>query len=272
MQAENSQPVGSLSQRAYLIAESLRGGTRELLYLLFGMIGYTLIGTAYVFLVPEDTVFPRYWLSVTAIIFSVYAARQYINARTTYRKVDEWEEDYLEQAYILVFDTTIPKGNSSAEKILTLAREIFPELRSDYIPSYLGIYDRIKLLFKRKFRKSEHAIMLKSTNYKVSSEYSVDLALETPVGYFIVKDFKDEVVTTEELKHLINSLNRKFRVISAIPPRVDMFRVVCVAKNYDESFLNRESLEKQMTQVLKPNIKLDLILEEKVGYSVLWVS
>jgi hypothetical protein len=73
MQAENSQATGNLSQRAYLLAESLRGGTHELLYLLFGVIGYILVGTVYVFLFPEDTVFPRYWLSVTAIIFSVYA-------------------------------------------------------------------------------------------------------------------------------------------------------------------------------------------------------
>jgi hypothetical protein len=36
-------------------------------------------------------------------------------------------------------------------------------------------------------------IISESMNYKVSSEYSVDLALRTP-GYFIVKDFKDKVV------------------------------------------------------------------------------
>lgn len=85
-------------------------------------------------------------------------------------------------------------------------------------------------------------------NYKVSPEYSVDLALRTPDGYFIVKDFKDKVMSFEELGYLIKILSRKFRDKDAIPPRIDIFRVICVAKAYDESFQNMYILEKQMTK------------------------
>jgi len=73
MQAENSEATDNLSQRAYLVAESLHVENRELFYLLLGIIGYILFGVWYVFSNPEDTVFPRYWLSVTAIIFSAYS-------------------------------------------------------------------------------------------------------------------------------------------------------------------------------------------------------
>ena len=109
-------------------------------------------------------------------------------------------------------------------------------------------------------------------NYKVSPEYSVDLALNTPDGYFIVKDFKDKVVSLEDLRHLAKILGHKFRNIDPLAtPRLDIFRVICVAKAYDEALLN-ETLEKQMTEQLKIKFKIDLILEEKVGYSVIWVS
>ena len=45
-----------------------------------------------------------------------------------------------------------------------------------------------------------------------------------------------------------------------------------MAKDYDPSFLNRESLETLMKRDLKANFKIDLIVEEKAGYSVLRVS
>jgi hypothetical protein len=115
-------------------------------------------------------------------------------------------------------------------------------------------------------------IISESMNYKISSDYSVDLALRTPDGYFVVKEFKGKVVALEDLNHLVKLFSRKFRDIDAIPPRVYIFRLIVVAKAYDESFLDRETLRKKMTRELKANFKIDLILEENVGYSVLWVA
>lgn len=99
-------------------------------------------------------------------------------------------------------------------------------------------------------------------NYTIDS-YVLDVAYKTDEGYFIVKDFKDQIVAPEDLRQLTRIVKEKFTRI---------FRVICVAKAYDESFLNKVTLEKQMTKELKANFKIDLILEEKVGYSVLWIS
>lgn len=89
------------------------------------------------------------------------------------------------------------------------------------------------------------------------------MANKTDEGYLLVKDFKDKVVSSEDLKELAKMAKEKLTHI---------FRVISVAKTYDESFLNRETLEKQMTTQLRSSFKIDLILEEKVGYSVLWVG
>lgn len=44
--------------------------------------------------------------------------------------------------------------------------------------------------------------------------------------------------------------------------RMNIFRIMCVAKKYDASLLDRESLERLTTRDLKENLKIDLVLEE----------
>src|SRR6266487_2792131 len=116
MQKEQESTL-TISQRGYLIAKSLREKNRNLFYLLIGVIGYILFGTWFVFSYPDDTDFPKFWLAFTALVFSVYTIRHFISGRRINRSVEVWNEDYLKQSYILVFSTTIPKGDTTAERI-----------------------------------------------------------------------------------------------------------------------------------------------------------
>ena len=34
----------------------------------------------------------------------------------------------MNNSYVIIFNTTIPKGNSTEEKIIDLAKQVFPEL------------------------------------------------------------------------------------------------------------------------------------------------
>jgi hypothetical protein len=266
MQEEYKDPAPSFSQRAYLIAESLRATTSILFGLYIIVILSISLGIANAYSNPQDVRFFKFWLPYIIIVFSPVIAWYFIRSRRYFQRLKEWKDDYLEQAYILVFDTTVPKGNTSGEKILNLARAVFPELRSDYsdfLPSYT---DYIRLYFKKKFGKRQDQIISKSLNYTIGS-YSVDLALKTEKGYFIVKDFKDKIVTLEDLMQLVQIIRGKFRDKYR---RTYVFRVICVAKEYDQSF--KESMVQQMSEELSSNIKLDLLVQEKIGYSVLWVS
>lgn len=164
-----------------------------------------------------------------------------------YGRLEEWDKDYLDEAYILNFETTLPKGETTGQKILNQARSIFPEIRT----------------LKKKKGKSEEEIISESLNCTVDS-YILDVALETKEGYFIVKDFKDKVVTLEELKQLI-------KIIGKIKDG-NIFRIICVAKEYDKSLLQQESLERQITKELKTEYAIDLLVEQKATYSVLWIT
>ncbi|MGB7661757.1 MAG: hypothetical protein WBL67_03390 [Nitrososphaeraceae archaeon] len=84
-----------------------------------------------------------------------------------------------------------------------------------------------------------------------------------------MKSFGDSVVTVDNLKELIMTISNKFRNKYG---RLDVFRVIVVARDYDQPFLNRESLEQMMKGELKSKFDIDLIVEEQVGYTVLWIS
>lgn len=265
---EHSKHNLSISQRAYIIAKDLRSLTDLLRNLLIINIFFLSLGWANTVYHFDPTFHILVYLELT--LMSVYILFKFLRAGpNAYKRLKEWNEDYLEQTYILVFDTTIPKGDNTGEKILNLARAIFPELIFNY--KLQSKWDRIKYFLRRKISKYETESISGIANYKINSDY-VDLVLRTPEGYFIVKDFNETIITAELLAQLIKNLNRKFRIIQSIPPRTNIFRVICVSKQYDQGFLNTNSLESVMRMELKRNFKLDLILEEKVGYSVLWVD
>jgi hypothetical protein len=257
----------SLSQRAYILADSLRETTHTLFYLFIGIMIYVSFGVPEAYADNPDIDFFRFWITFIIIIFSVTLMWYYIKARRLYKNFKKWNEDYLEQAYTLIFDTTLPKGNTTGEKILNLARAIFPELRSDYRHFSPDFTDHLTVFLKRKISKKQNQKISDFLNYSTGS-YSFDVALKTKNGYFIVKDFKDKVVTLQDLRQLIQIIHSKFRNTYQ---QSNVLRVICVAKLYDQPFLKRGSLERTMKYELKTK-KIDLIVQEQVGYSVLWIS
>src|SRR5712691_12590546 len=128
MQVEGTDQTLSISQRAYGIAKQLRSLGNLLRDLLIFNLFFLSLGWAnliYHFAPPNlISAFVYLELTIATIAILVYFLFRGPNA---YKNLKQWNEDYLEQAYILVFDTTIPKGDTTGEKILNLARAIFPE-------------------------------------------------------------------------------------------------------------------------------------------------
>jgi hypothetical protein len=121
MQENHSSSTLSLSQRAYLIAESFRQISHE-------------VFIAYLFTILLLNIKdPKDIAAFNIVVISAIVLLLYIRARTFYRNFDHWNEDYLQQEYVLIFSTTIQKGNTSVEKVLNLTSQIFPELRPDYL-------------------------------------------------------------------------------------------------------------------------------------------
>ena len=263
---DESESTLSLSQRAYVHVKSLRSASRWLLILVIGILFFNVLAIIAWINATSKTIEILVSIIISTAISAYVLGWFAVKAPHAYRKLQEWDEDYLESAYIIIFDTTIPKGNTAGEKVFNLSKLVFPELRSDL---YISPLDKPTFPAFMKALLSKRNIIRNSINEDTSEtlnrrfdSYVIDVAHKTDVGYFTVKDFKDKTVKPEDLRQLTRILKENFTHI---------FRVICVAKAYDESFLNRETLDKQMSE-LKANFKIDLIVEEKVGFSVLWIS
>jgi len=152
------------------------------------------------------------------------------------------EQQFIRQSYLVNFETSVPEGATRVEKILNEAIHVFPTLKD----------------IQRKAKLKQTKIPYK-LNQKFSGE-TIDGIVSTKKGDFIVK-FYDKTVSESDLKNLVNILSKS---------RDNIFRVLCVAKDYDDD-LQSNKLVGIMDKIPK-YFKLDLIFEEEHGYSMLWID
>ena len=152
------------------------------------------------------------------------------------------EQQFIRQSYLVNFETSVPEGTTKVEKILNEAIHVFPALKE----------------VQRKAKLKQTKIPYK-LDQKFNGE-TIDGIVSTKKGDFIVK-FYDKKVSESDLKNLIKTLSKS-------PDKI--FRVLCVAKDYDED-LQSNKLVGILDKIPK-YYKLDLIFEEEHGYSMLWID
>lgn len=152
------------------------------------------------------------------------------------------ERQFIRQSYLVNFETSVPEGDTRVEKILNEAIHVFPTLKE----------------VQRKAKLKQTKIPYK-LDQKFNGE-TIDGIVSTKKGDFIVK-FYDKKVSESDLKNLIKTLSKS---------RDKIFRVLCVAKDYDED-LQSNKLVGILDKIPK-YYKLDLIFEEEHGYSMLWID
>ncbi|MFB5631535.1 MAG: hypothetical protein ACE5RN_08090 [Nitrosopumilaceae archaeon] len=152
------------------------------------------------------------------------------------------ERQFIRQSYLVNFETSVPEGDSRTEKILNEAIHVFPALKE----------------VQRKAKLKQTKIPYK-IDKKINGE-NIDAIVSTKKGDFIVK-FYDKTVSESDLKNLVQLLSKS---------QDKIFRVLCVAKDYDDS-LQSNKLVGIMDRLPK-YFKLDLIFEEEHGYSMLWID
>ncbi|MEM3064711.1 MAG: hypothetical protein QW177_04990 [Candidatus Nitrosotenuis sp.] len=157
-----------------------------------------------------------------------------------YRKeLKSIEGQLIRQSYLVNFETSIPEGKDRVERILNHSCLVFPELQT---------------LLKGKSDKKLPAKL----NQKMGAD-TVDILVPTKKGDFVVKFFDN--VSFSTLEQFANNVSKSGKMI---------FRVLCVAKNYDEE-LQSPQLSSLM-QKLNLDFDMDLIFEEEQGYSMLWIN
>jgi hypothetical protein len=157
-----------------------------------------------------------------------------------YRKeLKSIEGQLIRQSYLVNFETSIPEGKDRIERILNHSCLVFPELQT---------------LLRGKSDKKLPAKL----NQKVGAD-TVDILVPTKKGDFIVKFFDN--VSFSTLEQFTNNISKSGKLI---------FRVLCVAKNYDEDL--QSSQLSSLMQKLNLDFDMDLIFEDEQGYSMLWIN
>jgi hypothetical protein len=161
--------------------------------------------------------------------------------QTYKQELKEIENQLIRQSYLVNFETSIPEGQTRIDKILNHSSLVFPELQY--------------LLRKA---KPENRKLPYKLNQQIKND-TVDILVPTKRGDFIVKFFDN--LTYKTLKEFTNNLLKSGKLI---------FRVLCVAKNFDEEM--QSSQLSTLMQKLNLDFDMDLIFEEDQGYSMLWIN
>lgn len=151
------------------------------------------------------------------------------------------ENQLIRQSYLVNFETSIPEGTTRVEKILNHSSLVFPELHS---------------LFGRDM--SEGKKLPYKTNQEICNE-TVDIVVPTKKGDFMVKFF--DHASFDAINHFAQAVSKSNKRV---------FRVLCVAKNYDEDLQSAQL--SSLIQKLGIEYDMDLIFEEDQGYSMLWIN
>ncbi len=190
-------------------------------------------------------------------IFGYFLIWTIWKGRKLRKEIDDWEDTYLDQHYILTFETNTPKGNTNGEKIFNMAQAVFPELRQ-----------------KNNKPEKWKGVVMGENGYEFDCYQETN---EKEQKYFIAKHFGKEKIDLEKIQELCNmamkgvpakTLKEKWKKFGSAKPA---FRVICVGENYDEKLLKDRSRQREMDK-LEFEYPVDLILEKAGNYQVLWAD
>jgi hypothetical protein len=157
------------------------------------------------------------------------------------KELKEIENQLIRQSYLVNFETSIPEGESRVDKILNHSALVFPELQ---------------YLIRR--AKPENKKLPYKLNQHIRNDV-VDIIVSTKRGDFVVKFFDN--LSFKTLQEFTENLSKSGKMI---------FRVLCVAKNFDDQM--QSSQLSTLMQQLDLDFDIDLIFEEEQGYSMLWIN
>lgn len=166
-----------------------------------------------------------------------------LRGRKIWKELSELQKQKIRQSYFLTFETTVPKGDTPTERIFYMISKVFPEIK-----------EAIKKA-EKKPKKFQYEVdkKIKGTVY--------DLIQNTDEGMLLVKFMEKQ--TYDELINIVKKANK-------IAEKVKVFRLLCIGKDFENVFQDY-GFVKRMDD-LRRKFKLDLILEDKKGYSMVWID
>ena len=185
-------------------------------------------------------------------------------------ELDEWDNQFIDEDYIVTFSTTKPKGKTNGEIVFNMARDVFPELRAQDagLPplKWAGVVEN-------------------SNGYKFDVFQKFGEDTDEVDDVFVVKHFGDTVVTLKKANEACAEAKfavKDEKVHAEVGNPLYVKRLIIIAKKYDDSIiptmsptwddLDAAKLEKAMDKI-DADFAVDFMEEDEKGrFNVLWVD
>ncbi len=172
-------------------------------------------------------------------------------------EVIHWEDAYLDQNYLLTFETNSPQGSTDGEKIFNMAQTVFPELRKS----------------NGKPEKWKGKVVTKD-GYEFDCFQPTNVKKDEDKEILVVKHFGDSEITAEKIQEVCDSIN-KSKKDKSVQKKIEnasgmnIFRLIIVGRNYDNKLVKDEGYQDEVLDDLDFDAHIDLILEKDGNYTVI---
>jgi len=181
--------------------------------------------------------------------FNLYWA---ITKRKTHRDLLQIHSSFIHRSYVTMFEFVRPEGETKVDKLFNHLSLVFPE-----VEKFKKRLDKKQ----KKFSEREESLLYPKTEKMDTWDFI------TVTGMFLLVIFKT-TVKWEDVEKMIKVNNRDQNVEKLIGGNI--MRIIYLADEYD-SFFDTDDFISKMEET-KRNFKIDLILENNLGYSTIWID
>jgi len=176
----------------------------------------------------------------------------FIAKRKTHRELLQIHSSFIHRSYVTMFEFVRPEGETKVDKLFNHLSLVFPE-----VEKFKERLDKKQ----KKFSEREESLLYPKTETTDTYDFI------TATGTFLLIIFKT-TVKWEDVEKMIKVNNRDQNVEKLFGS--DIMRIIYLADKYDPFFETDDFISKM--KETKRKFKLDLIKEDNLGYSTIWID
>ena len=178
----------------------------------------------------------------------------YVKGNSRRKELRKLIRDYVTQSYYFTLSSSTHSKDQIDIDFFNIAEGVFPELQRE----------KLKNLKKTGEEWEVPSLLLEGDSKgEKGGDYNFDISAETKDGFFVVKHFKKDQVSFEDVREAIITAK------DGHSSRKGIFRMVCLANSFSKEAIDGH---KDLEKSTKNKVPLDLIGVREKGFSVVKIS
>ena len=202
----------------------------------------------------DDLTLLIWYLSFGLIVAGGMAVWGYVKGNSRRKELRKLIRDYVTQSYYFTLSSSTHSKDQIDIDFFNIAEGVFPELQREELKN-----------FKKTGKEWEVSSLELEGGSKgeMGGDYEFDISAETKDGFFVVKHFKKDQVSFEDVREAIITAK------DSHSSRKGIFRLVCLATSFSKDAVDKH---KDLEKSAEKKIPLDLIGVREKGFSVVKIS